>query len=106
MLLLRLFRRSVQKGMTATSQDEAFSVEVNTRAASTSRPGGLAVRVLNDSVSREVEAGDNWYDREAARSIRRSVLIYSLAGFVFAVMFALAFVLQPEAGLTMRRLIG
>ena len=32
MLLLRLFRRSVQKGMTAISQEEAFSGDVDTRA--------------------------------------------------------------------------
>jgi hypothetical protein len=70
MLLLRLFRRSVQKGMTAISQEEAFSGDVDTRATSTSRACGpgtpLAVRVLNGGVLREVEAGDNWYDREAA----------------------------------------
>jgi hypothetical protein len=109
MLLLRLFRRSVQKGMTAISQEEAFSGDVDTRATSTSRACGpgtpLAVRVLNGGVLREVEAGDNWYDREAARSIRRTVLIYSFAGFAFAVMFALCFLLRPETGLTFGRLV-
>src|SRR5437660_5209293 len=60
MLLLRLFRRSVQKGMTAISQEEANSVYVDTRAASSPRACGpctpLTVRVLNDGLSREVEA--------------------------------------------------
>src|SRR5947209_7721860 len=109
MLLLRLFRRSVQKGMTAISQEEANSVYVDTRAASSPRACGpctpLTVRVLNDGLSREVEAEDNGYDREATRSIRRTVLIYSLAGFAFAVMFALALLLRPEVGMTLGRLI-
>jgi hypothetical protein len=65
----------------------------------------LAVRVLNGGVLREVEAGDNWYDREAARSYQRTVLIYSFAGFAFAVMFALCFLLRPETGLTFGRLV-
>jgi hypothetical protein len=106
-MLLGLFRRSVQKAMFASKEeastapvDQTISGESGTCGASTP----LAISTINDGGAQGSANGNGWEASEASRAIYRVVLIYSLAGLAFALVFSVAWLVQPEAGLTFGRM--
>jgi hypothetical protein len=85
-LLLWLYRRSVQRGMTSAPEDQTGSRNGDSPTVSTMRTTPLSpLRILDRDTA--PDADDNGYFRDAEQSLRRVVLVYALAGFALALVF-------------------
>src|SRR5262249_7310863 len=90
-LLLWLYRRSVHRGMTSAAKDPG--TPDRSIITGTARP---AIQILGHK-----DAGGDGPSRfrDAEQSLRRAVAVYALAGFAFALSFALGWTLQTPEGL-------
>jgi hypothetical protein len=92
-LLLWLYRRSVQRGMTSAPEDRTGSRVGDSPTLTAVRTTPLsALRILDFNTA--PGADDNGYFRDAEQSLRRVVLVYALAGLALALVFSLGWSLQ------------
>jgi hypothetical protein len=92
-LLLWLYRRSVQRGMTSAPEDRIGSHDGDSPTVSTAPATPLLpLRILDCNAAPGADA--NGYFRDAEQSLRRVVLVYALAGFALALVFSLGWSLQ------------